>query len=233
MIHSGLKLSHRSLLICNLAAVAAILLCEKFAIGSHIYDAVKNAEPSFLSDLILNNGKSLSRTLFLSTVVFAILIQRQLKDYRSIYSANYSPTQFYFLPIQILCFGLLFLLTNKAFYSDTYQLGYQLVWLTLGLSLVTATALSIASTSFWRLLFKQHKWHLLSALALSYCVWWLGLSTQSLWAYLSDLTFSLVALTMSLFSDGIHLDYGNRIIGLNCCFAPKIDPPDPIICIEF
>lgn len=222
MINSNLKLSLRSLLICNVAVVVIILLCEKFAIGSHIYDAVKNAEPSFLSDLILNNGKSLSRTLFLAIIVFAILIQGQLKDYRSLYFSSYSASQFYFLPVQILCFGLFFLFTDKAFYSESYQLGYQLLWLALGAALIAVTALAVASPSFWMHLFNRQKWHLLSALALSHGVWWLGLSTQSLWTYLSDITFTLVALTLSFFSDGIYVDYGNRIIGLNG-FSVSVD----------
>ncbi|RLT95967.1 exosortase E/protease, VPEID-CTERM system [Ketobacter sp.] len=215
MIHSDLKLSLRSVLICNLVAVVAILLGEKFAIGAHVYGAVKQADPSFLSDLLFNHGKSLSRTLFLSLVVFAILIQGQLKDYRKLYLNHYSVSQFYFMPLQLLCFGLFYLLTHKAFPIGSPQPVYQVLWLAAGVALVTFTALSVASRSFWALVFRQHKWHLLSALAISYGVWWLGVSTQSLWSYLSDITFSCVAFMLSLFSDGIHLDFGKRVIGLN------------------
>lgn len=222
MINSNLKLSLQSLLICNLTAVVAILLFEKFAIGSHVYGAVKQAESSFLSDLILNSGKSLSRTLFLSLIVFAILIQGRLKEYRKLYSTHFSISQFYFLPAQVISFGLFYLLTDKAFPSDSVQLGYQIAWLAAGIALAAFTALSVASRSFWRVLFNQHKWHLLSALTLSYGVWWLGLSTQSLWAYLSDITFSLVALIMGTFSNAIYLDYADRVIGLNG-FAVSVD----------
>ncbi|MBA54571.1 MAG: hypothetical protein CMK89_08965 [Pseudomonadales bacterium] len=209
-------------MICNLMAVAAILVFEKFVIGSHVYGTVKGAEPSLLSSFILNNGKSLSRTLFLAIIVFAILIQGQLKDYRRLYSSYYSVSQFYFLPIQVLIFALFFLFTNSAFYSDSFQLGYQVFWLTLGVALFTFTALSLASWTFWLHLLKQQKWALLGALAISYGVWWLGISTQNLWGHLSEITVSIVAFALNLMSDGVYFDFDSRIIGLNG-FSVRVD----------
>lgn len=203
----------RLMLIGNLLIAFAVLVLEKFAIGAHIYEMVKETNTSFLSGLLYDYGKSVSRILVLSAIIFAILIQRQLNQYRKAYIDSYHSTTFYYLVGQVVCFALFYNCSDLAFRASGNQVLYQFVWLILGVSLAVLTFASLASLSFWKILLVEQRWNLMIALVISSSVWWLSSATQNLWGYFGDLTFFLVASCLSWLSDGVYLDYGNRIIG--------------------
>lgn len=205
----------RHVITAVLVLVAVVLILEKFAIGSHVYSAVKSAHDTPLSGFLFNFGKAISRTLVLAAIIFLILIQSKLASYRTLFVTQYRITTCYFLIAQLIIFALFYACTNLAFRTaGSLQYAYQMLWVILGIALAFLTLGAIGSIPFWQRIISEQKWPLLIALGLSSGVWWLSSATQGLWTHFADFTFYLVAECLFWFSDDVYSDPANRIIGV-------------------
>ena len=209
------KPSKPMFLIGHLLLLSLVLILEKFVIGAQVFGAVKEASNSSLADFLFLYGKGISRTITLSLVVFIVLIQGRIQDYRKNYVETYSPTILYFLPVQVLSFLLFYFCTEAAFLSEHYRAGLQIMWVVVGITTLIFTLLSAAGTAFWKTVVAEQKWMLITAVALSACVWWISKATQNLWTHLSDLTFTFVAQILFWVNGEVYVEPAERIIGLN------------------
>ena len=209
------KPASQALIIGNVLLIFLVLVLEKFAIGSHVYSAVKNSHDTILGELLFSHGKAISRSLVLAAVIFLILIQKQLNQYRTLYVTLYSTRSVYMLLAQVGVFGLFYWSTTPAFSDAPWQAVYQTLWVIFGLLLALLTLAAFASLGFWHRILQEQQWSIVLALALSTLVWTLSIATQGLWTHFADLTFYLVAGCLEWFSNDVYVDPAGRIIGFH------------------
>lgn len=132
------------------------------------------------------------------------------------------------LPLQLMAFGLLMLLTNKIFADPkaaaTLPAGYFVLWL-LACSLTFITWLSLFSNHTWWIKFlRQEKLVLIIGACVGTMVWALAMYTRELWGPMSELTFFLAALLLyAINSDDLVIHADEKILGLGD-FAVNIAP---------
>lgn len=192
-----------------------VLIIEKFAIGAHVFEAVKAENGSWLASLLFEYGKGFSRTLVLSGVIFLVLIQKEIVSYLNLYKDYYREGLFFVLIPQILLFILFYVSTYWAFDAQQKFGVYQLLWLVTGLALIPVTALTIATGGFWRRFFLEQKYHLLASFAIGVLVWLVSSRVQGLWSQFSDITFLLVGKLLALSGANVYIDYGQKVIGID------------------
>lgn len=209
------KPASQFLIIGSVLLVILVLILEKFAIGSHVYSAVKSSHDTWLGELLFSHGKAISRSLVLAVIIFLILIQKQLNDYRRLFITLYSPRSAIILLAQVAVFGLFYWGTTPAFSPGPGQLAFQSLWVALGLLLALLTLAAFASPGFWQQVMREQKWAIVFAVVLSVLVWTLSIATQGLWSHFADFTFYLVAGCLEWFSNDVYVDPEGRIIGFH------------------
>jgi len=201
------------------ALILGVLVVEKFLAGSSIYLAVRAISAEFdnpFAQFLFQYGKAISRVATLAMVIFAVLAFRRLPNYRDQFLNQNRLQQLGFLVVQLLAFYLFYRLVPVLLTPES-SLGDHLIWLALGFLAGIFALFSLASPSFWGRFFRYEYLFLLISIALSAGVWMLGSSTQHLWSSMSEATFFLVSLGLSIFDHDVYMftEAGARIIGVN------------------
>lgn len=201
------------------ALILGVLVIEKFSAGASIYSAVKAIAAEFhnpFAQFLFEYGKAISRSATLALVIFAVLAFRRLPDYRDPFINQNRWLQLGFLAVQLALFYLFYRLVPVLLTPDS-GLADHLIWLTLGVLAGIFALFALASPRFWGRFIQREYLFLLVSVTLSIGVWMLGSSTQHLWSSMSEATFFLVSLGLSIFDHDVYVstEGGDRIIGVN------------------
>jgi exosortase E/protease (VPEID-CTERM system) len=201
------------------ALILGVLVVEKFIAGSSIFLAVRAISADFdnaFAQFIFEYGKAISRIATLAMVIFAVLAFRRLPNYRDEFLNQNRFQQLGFLIIQLALFYLFYRLVPVLLTPESSSADH-LIWLTLGILAGIFALFSLASPKFWGRFFRYEYLFLLISIALSAGVWMLGSSTQHLWSSMSEATFFLVSVGLSIFDHDVYMSVegGDRIIGVN------------------
>jgi exosortase E/protease (VPEID-CTERM system) len=199
------------------ALILGVLVVEKFLAGASIFLAVRTIAAEFdnpFAEFLYQYGKAISRVGTLAVVIFAVLAFRRLPMYREQFLNQNRFWQLGFLVIQLVLFYLFYQLVPVLLTPES-SLVDNLIWVVIGLLAGASALFALASPRFWGRFIQREYLFLLISVVLSMGVWMLGSSTQHLWSSMSEATFFLVSIGLSLFEQNVYMSAADRIIGVN------------------